>query len=328
MSTANPTPTAYCRMCGSGLTEETARDVRGVVYCEACIAARLESGAQGAPQSGQQGDQFDRAAAHVENAVRGAAKVADGATRAVVDSPPSVGLATFLGFIPGAGAMYNGQFTKAFTHIMIFFTLIGAADHISDFFAPFIAAFVVYMVIDAHKTAKARLFGTPLPDMLGLNNLFGKDIVNTPEATGKVAPPPVPSAPSEPEVLPARTPIGAMVLIGLGCMFLLRNLFDIDSYFFQKMWPMLVIGVGVFIAFRRWEIKTSVLLIDMLLPTIIIKIGVDWLLHLMRLGSFWRVYFPLYLILIGGIRLFGNTVLKESPVMDEQAPSSSSAGQV
>src|SRR5579872_3271124 len=169
MSTTNPTPAAYCRMCGRGLTESDVREVRGAIYCESCIATRLE------------GDKFDRAATKIGDAVNGAAKVADGATRAIVDGPPSIGLATFLGFIPGAGAMYNGQFLKAFAHIMIFFTLVGAADHISDFFGLFVAMFMAYMVIDAHKTAKARLFGAPLPDLLGLNNFFGKDISNTVE---------------------------------------------------------------------------------------------------------------------------------------------------
>src|SRR5579859_1463570 len=162
MSTANPTPTAYCRICGRALTDDSAREVRGTVYCESCIAARLESGTPV--------DKFDHAARKVEDALRGAGKIADAAERAVVDGDVNVGLATFLGFIPGAGAMYNGQFAKAFAHLIIFFSL-GAASDISDFFGPIMLAFYVYMVVDANKTAKARKFGTPWPDFLGLNAL-------------------------------------------------------------------------------------------------------------------------------------------------------------
>ncbi len=33
---------AYCRTCGKPLCANCTRDVRGVVYCENCLAARLE----------------------------------------------------------------------------------------------------------------------------------------------------------------------------------------------------------------------------------------------------------------------------------------------
>src|SRR5271154_5327281 len=170
MSTANPTPSAYCRMCGRALAENEVRDVRGAIYCEPCIAAKLESAGVT--------DKFDKAAAKVEGAVRGAAKVTDAAVRAATDAPPSPGLATFLGFIPGAGAMYNGQFMKAFAHIFIFIVLVNAADRISDFFAVFVMGFFAYMIVDAHKTAESRLLGEPLPDYLGFNTFFGRDVTN------------------------------------------------------------------------------------------------------------------------------------------------------
>jgi len=33
---------AFCRTCGKPLCSNCTRDVRGVVYCEPCLAARLE----------------------------------------------------------------------------------------------------------------------------------------------------------------------------------------------------------------------------------------------------------------------------------------------
>ena len=33
--------TAFCRTCGKALCGDCTRDVRGVIYCEGCIADRL-----------------------------------------------------------------------------------------------------------------------------------------------------------------------------------------------------------------------------------------------------------------------------------------------
>ena len=33
---------AYCRTCGKPLCASCTRDVKGVIYCENCLAARLE----------------------------------------------------------------------------------------------------------------------------------------------------------------------------------------------------------------------------------------------------------------------------------------------
>jgi hypothetical protein len=39
---------AFCRTCGKPLCGNCTRDVRGVIYCEPCLAARLESTAPAA----------------------------------------------------------------------------------------------------------------------------------------------------------------------------------------------------------------------------------------------------------------------------------------
>src|SRR5215467_7925777 len=93
---------AYCRTCGKALCEECKRDVMGAIYCEPCIAARL----QGQPAAA--------------SFVAPPPPSASGA--------PSPVLAGLLGFIPGVGAMYNGQFVKAFIHVVFFVGLIIATD--------------------------------------------------------------------------------------------------------------------------------------------------------------------------------------------------------
>src|SRR5579884_2394422 len=140
---------AYCRTCGKPLCEACARNVRGVVYCEECIAHRLGDTAAPPPPIGQP---------------------------VIVPAPgsPSPGLAAVLGFIPGVGAMYNGQFIKALIHVVIFATLVWAAGHGADVFAGLgIPFFIFYMVFDAYKTARARELGLPLPDPFGIERMFG-----------------------------------------------------------------------------------------------------------------------------------------------------------
>ena len=39
---------AFCRTCGKPLCQTCTRDVRGVIYCESCLAARLDGTAPAA----------------------------------------------------------------------------------------------------------------------------------------------------------------------------------------------------------------------------------------------------------------------------------------
>ena len=94
-------------------------------------------------------------------------------------APPNPGLAALLGFIPGVGAMYNGQYVKGILHLIIFTVLISLTD-VSGLFGLFIAGWEFYMAFDAHHTAKARLEGLPLPNPFGFNDIgerlgFGKN---------------------------------------------------------------------------------------------------------------------------------------------------------
>jgi TM2 domain-containing membrane protein YozV len=212
---------AYCRTCGKALCENCKRDVQGAIYCEPCIAARLQSG-----------------------------RVAPAA------ATPSPGVAMLLGFIPGVGAMYNGQFIKGFVHVMIFVMLIFGADHFWGF-GLMIPFFVFYMAFDAYKTAEARMLGRPAPDPLGIDKMFGLQESQppapaaSPDATP--APPPV-AAPPPAQSPPARhEPIGAIVLIALGVFFLLGSIGNIHV---GRLWPLFLIGIGLWIAYKRTMTRT------------------------------------------------------------------------
>ena len=154
---------AYCQNCGKGLCSACARTVQGSVFCEPCLAARMP-GAPGVP---------------------------------LPPSGPSPGLATLLGFIPGVGAMYNGQYIKAIVHVIVFVVLVALSSRFW-FCGVLIGFWVLYQVVEARQTAEARRDGRPLPDPFGLNDLGntlggqrpGPPPPPPPPGMGAVPPPP------------------------------------------------------------------------------------------------------------------------------------------
>lgn len=145
---------AYCCTCGKPLCESCKHEVQGTIFCEPCLAARIQ-------QTGGFGANFRANLGKTGTAAPNAPESA------------SPGLALFLGFIPGVGAFYNGQFLKGFVHVMVFATLIWLSDNgMETFGGLMIAAWLFYMVFDAWSTAKARRYGLPIPDPLGLNHIL------------------------------------------------------------------------------------------------------------------------------------------------------------
>jgi len=77
-----------------------------------------------------------------------------------------------------------------------------------------------------------------------------------PPASGFVNPdiPPVPPVPPVPPMSwRRREPIGAIVLIGLGVLFLLGQLDIFSGRLIHFFWPLLLIGLGVWLIMRRIE---------------------------------------------------------------------------
>jgi len=212
---------------------------------------------------------------------------------------PSPGLAALLGFIPGVGAMYNGQFVKGMVHLVIFAVLVSAA-HVFGVFGLFVMGWIFYQVFEAYQTAKARRDGDPLPDPLGLNELSNSIVggmrppsgppqgpppgagatganqsaeqaANQPpyqapyqapyqSAYGGPGVPPIPPIPPIPPFPPVppmhwrrREPVGAVILIALGVMFLLGQFDWFSWHWFHFSWPILLIGLGVWLIVRRLQ---------------------------------------------------------------------------
>jgi len=227
---------AYCRTCGKAVCEQCKRDVRGVIYCEDCLASRVESTlppgvAAAAPLSGPV------------------------PTAGLPSGGPNPVAATLLGFIPGVGAIYNGQVIKGLVHVLIFAGLISLSER-TEFFGVLVAFFYFYMVWDAYATAKAIQERRPLPDPFGLGAHLPAGETNPPAgaagpagtaAAGEVVPPASQMAvPHGPPI-----PTAAIVLIGLGVLFLLDNIGVFHWHWIGHMWPVILIVLGVWLFARR-----------------------------------------------------------------------------
>ena len=252
------TATAFCQNCGKALCPNCVRQgTGGQVLCNPCYTAwQTVPNPFAAPPAGG----------------------------------PNPAAAAVLGLIPGVGAMYNGQFFKGFIHVVIFAVLISITDHYG-IFGIFIAAWVLYQSFEAYHTARARRDGQPLPDPLGLNevgnwlNLGGKQTYPPPPvnpaagvpggaAGGYQAPytgyqppypppqgyadpgmPPMPPIPPMPPVPPVywrrKEPIGAVILIGLGLLFLLGQLDIFNGRLWEFTWPLMLIALGAWLMIRR-----------------------------------------------------------------------------
>lgn len=205
---------------------------------------------------------------------------------------PSLTASVILGFIPGVGAMYNGQYAKALAHVVIFAVLVSLASDVNGVFGILIAGWIGFMVFDSYHTARARRDGTPLPNAFGLNDVGQwfqgqRGARNTggayydarqqqPFASSFSAPPPppapgygsyyVPPVPPMPPMPPygtvpvdpavgqqcgSRGPTGAIILIGLGVLFLLSTFGVLGGRWIHHSWPLILIGLGIFMIVRR-----------------------------------------------------------------------------
>jgi hypothetical protein len=168
-------------------------------------------------------------AANMKNASGSAAASSPYATTEasnVASAETSAGWAFILGLIPGVGAIYNQQYAKGLIHIVVFAFIITALDktHAQAFFIPLLIGWIFYMPFEAYHTARKRQLGQPVDELSG--------VLDLPEAF-------------------KRLPIGPVILIFMGVVFLLDNLgfFYIDQ--FVRFWPVLLIAAGVLMLFKR-----------------------------------------------------------------------------
>jgi hypothetical protein len=273
---------AFCRTCGKPLCQTCTRDVRGVIYCESCLAARLDGTA---PAAG-----FVPPAQTVYPP-GGPAYVRPGAA----SSGPNPTVAGILaGFFPiGVGAVYAGQYAKGLSHLVIMVLLIlGLGSDLPWYVITMLGIttgfFYVYQIIDAVRTAKAVQMGEPAPDPFGLAATFGAG--EKFEGT--------------------KIPSGAAILIGLGVLFLLHTA-GLFEFGLDRFWPLILIGLGVWLFAKQWGlISTSRAFCQcqhcrtrrVMGPAMLVTLGVLFLLDSVSHVGFGRTW-PAILLVIGVVKL-------------------------
>jgi len=281
---ADASAVAYCRTCGKALCANCTRPVRGVIYCEDCLGVKMEGAAAAAPpQTGYQ--QFMDQGLGL--------KVAPGPA-----SGPNPTVAGILaGFFPfGVGAVYTGQYAKGLAHLAVMVMLIAgasASDHgghgeaLGIICGFGIAFFYVYQIIDAVRSAKAIQMAQPIPDPFGLAATFSG---GTKVETSKV-------------------PVGAIVLIAIGSLFLL-NTMGLE-FGIERFWPLILIVIGGWLFARNWGVlpggcagcqcarcRTR----RIMGPAMLLTIGGLFLLENLNVANFGRTW-PVILLVIGGVKL-------------------------
>jgi TM2 domain-containing membrane protein YozV len=190
--------TAYCRNCGKPICNECRRDAYGTVFCaeHAPVAAPPPMAAPPRPGA--------------------------------VLTEVSPGLAFALGWIPGVGAIYNGQYAKGIVHAVVFGVLCSILDsnlHGMDvIFAMMLTAWIFYMAFEAYHTAAKRRAGEYVDEYSSLIDFRSK----------------------------GRFPAAGVALILLGIVLLLHTMDILDFYYVSRYWPVLLIVAGAWLLYSRF----------------------------------------------------------------------------
>jgi TM2 domain-containing membrane protein YozV len=197
---------AFCRSCGRALCAVCQRPAEGTVFCQEHAPANPYAAP---PEAGAPNPYMPPEA-----------------------SPPiqtSPVLAFMLGWIPGVGAIYNGQYIKGLVHAIIFgllISLISSADNTAGqpLLAMLMVGFIFYMPFEAYHTARRRQLGIPTDEWSSLlsHRSYG-----------------------------ARAPVGPILLILIGVLFLLDSLHLIEFREIGRYWPVLLIALGAFMLYSR-----------------------------------------------------------------------------
>ena len=202
---------AFCRTCGRSLCTLCQRPAEGTIFCQDHVPVPVYAAAPGADAA--------------SNPYMQSGPVTPAPSMAVRTSP---GLAFVLGFIPGVGAIYNGQYLKGLVHALLFGLWVTMIDNTPGSAQPLLgillAAFVFYMPFEAYHTAKKREMGL-MPDEWS-------SILPAGRHTG-------------------RAPVGPIVLIAIGVLYLLNTLNLVDFRQIGRFWPVILIVVGAYMLYSR-----------------------------------------------------------------------------
>jgi TM2 domain-containing membrane protein YozV len=141
----------------------------------------------------------------------------------------SPGLAFLLGLIPGVGAIYNGQYVKGLVHVIVLGVLISivnsdAAGGFEPLFGMLIGVWVFYMAFEAYHTARKRQLGQPVDEFSSIVPLRQRQ---------------------------SGFPVGPILLIAVGVLFLLNTLDLVRFAQLIRYWPVALIALGGYMLYER-----------------------------------------------------------------------------
>ncbi len=212
---------AYCRTCGKALCAECKRTAQGTIFCGEHAPAEANAAANYERELRQQTVDDAAAPAMPRRAAAAPPSIATG------DVSP--GLACLLGFIPGVGAIYNGQYAKGLVHAIVFGLLVsitssGTAGDLEPLFGILIGVWVMYMALEAYHTARKRRAGEAVDEFSSILDVHGRR---------------------------SGFPIGAITLIALGVVLLLSTMDIIQLRYLLRYWPVLLILMGAYMLYVR-----------------------------------------------------------------------------
>ncbi len=217
----------FCRHCGRAICEACRRERQGAPHCEQCVA-KLEAAigpGSGPPPDPDETSQSLRAGQETTARERVGDHPRTDSTPATVRGPGSPALATLLGLVPGVGAVYNGQYAKGVVHAVLWGGLISVAasgGKPPPVFVILVILLTFYMPIEAYRTARALRRGEAVDEFSGLMSVGG-----------------------------SRSPLGGIVLIVVGVLFLLNSLGFWQIRQLSLYWPVILIAAGVHMLYRR-----------------------------------------------------------------------------
>jgi len=188
----------FCRSCGKPMCMTCTHLIQGQAYCETCLA---------------------------RNAARPSGP------------PPDLAhpwVAFGLGWIPGVGAVVNGEYTKAAVHVAIFAGTIAllASGNLPTggeaFLGIFLGIFCLYMPFEAYQTARRKQLVATTISAPGQPSMTQPQFYQDFWADWKL-----------------NAPIGGIILVVIGVLFLLDNM---GIFYFGRifrLWPLLLIIFGV-----------------------------------------------------------------------------------
>ncbi len=134
--------------------------------------------------------------------------------------------------IPGSGFMYLGNYTKGFAYILIFISLIvlivysaeeGRASMVTEIvlFSLLLAGFYIFQIIDTYNDAQKEKKSSESSD-------------------------------KKEEYQNGSSLFGAIIILVLGVLFQLKNLDIISFRNIIRLWPMILIGIGLKIVLQYY----------------------------------------------------------------------------